>query len=279
MPVPWDLDMQFIPRHHQAGIIDQTRCLEVPALNLEYRNRAREILDLLGSDASPAGGQIGQVIAEYARRIEPGGPGSPDRSWAMLDACLWDQHPRSGTRGAFFNVEASQQMMGGSFTRKLASPDFAGFCRYVLEYCTDARPQKNYAPNDGNWLGYGWGYVNHDAQDEKIPERPAIRYTGPEGFPKGALTFAISPFSDPQGTQTFAAVQWRLASVGSNRSGPWNYELQPEWQSPELPAQVAEAHIPGSSCRRGTTYRVRARYKDDTGRWSHWSAPVEWMAR
>ena len=71
----------------------------------------------------------------------------------------------------------------------------------------------------------------------------------------------------------------RLASVGENRTGPWNYEIEPVWQGPETPAQVAEAHIPGAECKSGGKYRVRARYKDNSGRWSHWSEPVQWVAK
>jgi hypothetical protein len=269
--------MQFIPRQHQPGFIDQIHCLDVPSLRMEFRNRAREILDLLGSDPSPNGGQIGQVIAEYARRIEP--QSKPDHSWAMLDACVWNLHPRSGVKGTFFQSEAGQQMGGGSFTRKLATPDFAGFCRYALEYSTDSRPQKNYEPNDGQWLGYGWGYLSHEAKDAKIPVRPKIRYTGAEGFPAGSLSFAISPFADPQGEQTFAATQWRLAEINSTGDHPWTYEITPVWLGPEAVSQVPETHLPGESIRAGATYRVRARHKDNSGRWSHWSEPVQWTAR
>ena len=196
----------------------------------------------------------------------------------MLDACLWNRHPRSGTPGTFFHQTARADMFGGPFTRTLTPPGFSGFCRYVVEYATDSRPTKNYAPNDGNWLGYGWGHLAHEAKDNAIPRRPEIRYTGPAGYPKGGLTFAISPFDDPQGPGTFGAVQWRLASVGPAPRGPWNYELEPEWLGPEAPAQVADTHIPVSKLRRGSKYRVRARYKDTSGRWSHWSAPAEWTA-
>ncbi|MEZ6117063.1 MAG: hypothetical protein R3C28_10895 [Pirellulaceae bacterium] len=33
--------------------------------------------------------------------------------------------------------------------------------------------------------------------------------------------------------------------------------------------------IPVSQIAIGQTYRVRIRYQDDTGRWSHWSSPIE----
>ena len=51
---------------------------------------------------------------------------------------------------------------------------FAGFRKYLVEFCTDARPVKNYAPNDGDQRGYGWGYLAHEAKDDKIPAQPTV---------------------------------------------------------------------------------------------------------
>jgi hypothetical protein len=36
--------------------------------------------------------------------------------------------------------------------------------------------------------------------------------------------------------------------------------------------------VPSSALKIGRTYRARVRMKDTTGRWSHWSAPVEFVA-
>ena len=62
--MPWDLDMMFIAETHWPGIIDQNNALTRPNLNIEFRNRCREILDLMCSDATDNGGQIGQLIDE-----------------------------------------------------------------------------------------------------------------------------------------------------------------------------------------------------------------------
>jgi len=272
MPVPWDLDMQFIPRTHQPGYIDEARCLEVPGIRLEYRNRARELLDLLAEDARPDGGQIGQVVAEYARRIAPEGQ---SRTWAELDWCRWNYAPQTQSKGTFYVNPATQGMSGGTFTRKLATPDFAGFCKYVVDFCTDSRPARDYRLNDGNPLGYGWGRLAAEARDDAIPARPAIRYTGPENFPPGTLTFESSPFADPQGDQTFSAIEWRLGEVGQLSDEPWAYEIKALWTSGELPSPTYALHLPGSDLRPGHTYRVRVRHKDQTERWSRWSECVQ----
>jgi hypothetical protein len=270
-PVPWDVDMQFIPRTHQAGRIDQTACLDQPPLKLEYQNRAREILDLLGSDPAPDGGQIGQLVAEYARLIEPRGS-VPEWSWAALDLCRWNFAPQGVDKGVFYRNPNSHQMFGGNFTRTLATPDFAGFCKYVIDFCTDSRPEKNYRPNDGNPVGYGYGHLLHEARDADAPERPTIRQTS-------ALTFTASAFADKQGAGTFGAVQWRIAEIGRPNPGPWRYEIEPLWISDPLPASATTHTLPSGLCQAGRIYRVRARYKDNTERWSHWSAPVQFTGK
>ena len=275
-PVPWDLDMQLIPCTHQAGHIDQTRVLEVKELRTEFRNRAREILDLFASDPRPEGGQIGQLVAEYARHIEPRVAGKPLGSWADLDRARWNYAPATSDKGAFFRNPASAGMQGGSFTRTLATPDFAGFAKYIVEFCTDTRPVKKYAINDHNPLGYGWGYLSIEATDKDIPARPAIRYVGPAGFPSGALGFSSSEYS---GKAAFAAMQWRVGEIGAPKDKPWRYELDAMWQSPESPTFVPQIHIPQGTCKPGRTYRVRARHKDNAGKWSHWSESVEFIAK
>ena len=57
------------------------------------------------------------------------------------------------------------------------------------------------------------------------------------------------------------------------------YEIQPVWRTPEITEPgVLTIQIPGSAARAGKTYRVRSRMKDTTGRWSHWSEPIEFTA-
>ncbi|HXD87954.1 MAG TPA: choice-of-anchor X domain-containing protein, partial [Urbifossiella sp.] len=70
-PIPWDMDMMFIPRRHQPGHIDAIGCLNHPAIALEYRNRAREILDLFAADRTATGGQIGQLVADLGGALTP----------------------------------------------------------------------------------------------------------------------------------------------------------------------------------------------------------------
>ncbi len=298
--VPWDLDMMFIPRTHQPGFVDQIRCLEVPALRREYQARAREIVDLFCSDTNANGGQYAQLVAELAGFLTPT---NHARNWAELDQFVWNHHPRSNTRGQFYMNPARDGRFGGEWTRTLATPDFAGFCRYLTEFGTDSRPVKNYAINDGDQRGYGFGFLSIEARDEKIPARPVIQLTGSERkeinlrfklFGKGPemnlrdshLILQISPFTTgPKSTNGFAAVQWRLGEIsapglaGWKPGAPAKYEIEEFWRSAELTSATNSFRLPLEPCQPGHTYRARARYKDTSGRWSHWSMPVQFVAR
>ncbi len=299
--IPWDLDMMFIAKTHQPGIVDQSRCLEVPALKLEYRNRAREVLDLFCSDASTNGGQIGQLVDELARFLLPV---NQARTWPELDMVMWNYHPRSNAKGQFYVTPYRDGRMGGEWTRTLATRDFAGYGQYIIDYCTDSRPTKNYAINDGDQRGYGFGYLSVEAWDRRIPERPVIRLVGEEekksglrsklfgpepekNFSETILKFEISDFksSVTATNSVLAAMQWRVGEInapglsGYHPGEPRRYEIEELWRSEELAAATNQFRLALIMCESQHTYRARARYKDNTGRWSHWSEPVPFVAR
>jgi hypothetical protein len=56
------------------------------------------------------------------------------------------------------------------------------------------------------------------------------------------------------------------------------YELQAVWESDEITTFADTIRIPADGVSTGDTYRVRCKMKDTTGRWSHWSAPIEFVA-
>jgi len=59
---------------------------------------------------------------------------------------------------------------------------------------------------------------------------------------------------------------------------PGKYEIDAVWESAEITEFSSTIRIPASAVRPGRTYRVRCRMKDNTGRWSHWSDPVQFVA-
>lgn len=257
-PIPWDLDMMFVPRHHQPGHIDAVRCLRHPAIALEYRNRAREVLDLFAADAGERGGQIGQLVADLAAALTPKGH---KVDWPRLDEARWNHHPRMNPKGVFYRNPYDSGYFGGGWRRTIATPDFAGFRRLVVEFCTDSRPGGKYAPNDGDQRGYGWGYLAHEAKDDKIPARPKVERPG------GKFRFEASAFASAAGHRA-AALEWRVGRVGQRG---W-YELDDHWRK-ELATGLA-VDVPAEVFKAPGEYRVRARWRDHTGRCGHWSAPV-----
>ncbi len=57
-----------------------------------------------------------------------------------------------------------------------------------------------------------------------------------------------------------------------------NFEWESEWESGPLASFNASVQVPAGQLRAGRSYRARVRHTDDTGRRSHWSAPVEFVA-
>lgn len=263
-PIPWDNDMMFVARHHQPGIIEAVGCLRHPAIALEYRNRAREVLDLFAADGTDKGGQVGQLAADLGSALTPP---KFDVDWPRLDEARWNFSPRINPKGVYFTNPSEAGYFGGRYKRTLATADFAGFRRYVVEFCTDTRPVKNYQPNDGDGRGYGWGYLAHEAKDDKIPATPTATRPAADKF-----RFEASAFKSPAGHEV-AALEWRVGRIGQKG---W-YELTDLWRTDVKAGQTVD--VPAAVFKEAGEYRVRARWRDATGRCGHWSAPVVVSAR
>jgi hypothetical protein len=103
--------------------------------------------------------------------------------------------------------------------------------RWRLDYTVPGNPldngsledgiaiMKDFAWNAGSANGFSWpGAANNldslaNAEDDaaNIPHTPVVSYTGSPGYPENDLRFTTSTYSDPQGNDTFAAMQWRIA--------------------------------------------------------------------
>ncbi|MFZ2147213.1 MAG: lamin tail domain-containing protein [Sedimentisphaerales bacterium] len=64
----------------------------------------------------------------------------------------------------------------------------------------------------------------------------------------------------------------------SYQTKPGKYEIDAVWESEEITDFSSNIQIPASVVNVGGTYRARCRMKDNTGRWSHWSDPVQFIA-
>lgn len=283
LPIPWDLDMMYFPETHWSGTIDQKNCLLMTGINLEFRNRCRELLDLMCEDGSVTGGQIGQLVQEYKRVVRPAGHAV---AWDLLDQYMWNYNPRTtgGHTGAFYLPNpVSDGRIGGTWTRTYTTADFNGVCAFLTAYATDTDPN-SWVVGDGDQRGYGYNFLESEAADAAIPNRPMLSYVGSAGFPANDLRFQCGAFADPQGAGTFGGMQWRLGKVaapgvaGYVEGDPFDYEITEVWSSGELSVFNNQIRIPTSAAQPGSTYRARVRFKDATGRWSRWSPAVTFMA-
>lgn len=241
---------------NQTGTHNLTLSGQRPVFELEFRNRVREIRDLLFNT-----NQAWQLIDEHAWLVR-----GPTNGNTFLDAdrAMWDWNPKM-TNGTYtpHTWNAGQ----GEFYQWPMEPtvtkDFNGCIQLMKDYVV-VRSE----------------HLDELATDEAIPATPTITYTGPTNYPLVPLTFQCSAYS---GANPFAALQWRVGEVWDTNAPAYDpterrlYEITAQWESAEISPFADSITIPGDVLKVGHAYRVRARMKDNTGRWSHWSSPVEFV--
>ncbi|MBN1518093.1 lamin tail domain-containing protein [Candidatus Sumerlaeota bacterium] len=266
--IPWDLDLSFeygghyafppADQEHWYYIIDTTA--GYAGERIKYANVARELGDLLFNSDEGA-----RLIDEYFAFIYQSG----GQSFADADRAQWEFHPRVA-------AASGGKYLDAYFARNeyLTSQDWDGLKAYYKQYITSA----------GFGSVYGGGKLAADAADADIPSTPAITYTGGAGYPLNDLSFECSAFADPQGAGTFAAMKWRIGEISVPGSPsfepdePQKYEVQAIWESEEITTFDNSILIPADGLEVAHIYRVRVKMKDATGRYSHWSEPVEFTA-
>jgi len=184
--LPWDVDLTWANNMYGSGEDDfkrQAAIFSNPRLSIEFQNRYREFFDLLYNPD-----QLYQLLDEMANVIDPptGGP-----TFVEADRAMWDYNPIMISSNVRSN-KAGQ----GRFYQRASSRDFRGMVQIMKDYAVS---------NNRSFDTY--------FEDPDVPQTPIVTATGSEDFPLNDLTFRASPFSDPQGAQTFAAMQWRLGAV------------------------------------------------------------------
>jgi hypothetical protein len=135
----------------------------------------------------------------------------------------------------------------------------------------------------GGRAAYLDSLANAEGDVSSLPATPVVTSTSPAGFPLDQLSFATSSFNDPDGNGTFAALEWRVGEVTDpsapayDPAAPKVYEVPAVWESGVMSPFQSGITIP-PALREGHAYRVRVRHRDTTGRWSHWSAPLQLIA-
>jgi CotH kinase protein/Lamin Tail Domain/Immunoglobulin domain/Bacterial TSP3 repeat len=278
---PWDLDLTWADNMYVGGasggtepfrsrvLSDFSTAPARPAIMIEFKNRVRELRDLLFNDD-----QAWKLIEENAGLLR--GSNAPGPTILDADRAMWDYNPKmlSSTYSANPTSKAGQGRFYQWPNEPAVSKDFDGCVQLMKNYVV-------YRSSVAN-LGGGGGGLDGLAADSQIPSTPIVSYTGPGGFPVNELAFRAANYSGPN---AFQSLKWRLAEVPSTNAPAWNpekpnaYEIDAAWESTEINDEaLRDLVIPVESVRAGSTYRVRARFQDNTGRRSHWSAPVEFTA-
>ena len=259
--LPWDATDTWGPTWNSgqdmcyAGLFNSAIDLD---LQTEYFNTLREVRDLL---IQPD--QINPMLDALAAKAQ-----------ALMPANLirWSNAPTPGSS------YLSMPMPGPALTGGLAA------------YVQDMKDFLFLGGTRAWWVGGetiaagGWAVARLDARaaDAAIPTKPTLTYTGPTNYPVTGLSFQSSAFADLQGAGTFAAMQWRVAEITPTNtpvSSPSDlkFEWDAVWESGELTAFTNQMRVPAIAVLPGHVYRARVRHKDNTGRWSNWSAPLQFV--
>ena len=260
----WDFDLTWANNMFDAGcggvdriyqrLLDGTR----PTVQIEYRNRVREVRDLMWNT-----NQAWQMIDEYAWLLR-GATNGP----TILDAdrFMWDFNPK---------------MASGTYSQNINKAGQGEFYQFSQEAGTNASLRGSFNATIQimkNYVSIRGAFLDIIANDASIPGMPIAASTAPSNFPLNRLTFRVSNYS---GVNGFAALKWRIGEITptntpvSALTEPAKYEITPNWESPEITPFNSDITIPSHAVRAGSTYRVRCRFKDISGRWSRWSPPVE----
>ncbi len=279
---PWDVDLTWHDTTRYFGTGQEPwackalgRCYD-PVLEtftpysgpfaVEYQGRLRELRDLLFNAE-----QLRPMLDEQAALIDSASSGP---TMVTADRFKWDYNPIYGA--SWGDPLAPQKYVD---PEKSAPGQFykCAFGKVSDGSCDDYPAGTFRRMVDGMKFyadqRFAWIDANLLADDAK-PATPTIANAG--SFAADQIRFSTSAFADPQGAGTFAAMEWRIADVTA--ASPRNYEINATWESGVLPIYQNTVEPPAGVVQPGRDYRARVRMMDNTGRWSHWSNPLQFTA-
>lgn len=266
--MPYDWDASFGPNWNSGwdfvhnALYDRYNITDSPTwrlpkadrtpMRVEHRNAIRELRDLIWHrDPSTGRGPLDDIIDDAV---------APIGAFWPADRLRW---PTTGAQG---------DHVGGAPFKAQDMKNFA-FTGWTDTFNGDPA-----VPAGGRAVHLAT--ISDTPDNGQLPATPVIGYGGVAGYPVDGLVFTSSPFSDPQGPNSFAAMQWRIGEITDplapayDPAEPRLYEAVAVWDSGALPVFAANQTVPPSALRPGHTYRARVRHLDVTGRWGHWSAPL-----
>lgn len=260
--MPNDVDATWGPTWNEGKDVVYSAVFDgstpLTSLYPTYFNSIREVRDLLWQED-----QINPLLDQFAAVIAP---------FIPADSIRWKGGP---------NEAGNYNGIGGAGSTSLAAlvADMKKFAWTGGQWPGgDVQAGGRAAFLDNLQLGVG------NSEGSTMPSTPTPAYQGPVGYPTNSLTFGTSAFADPQGTGDFAAVQWRVAEVTDANAPAYDptkklkLELEAAFESAPLTTFASSYKFPGNICKTGHAYRVRVRHQDLTGRWSHWSPPIQFIA-
>jgi hypothetical protein len=193
----WDVDLTWTCYYgSMSDPFSRSGVLNHAEINVACRNRVREIVDLLFNPD-----QTNQLIDEFAAVID-----DPDGGPSIVDAdrAMWDYHwaVGDGAYPRYLDQQASFKAGQGRFYEEAGQRGYTRSFEGMVQVMKDFVVERQ-------------SYMNSISNDSAIPRTPTVTATCPPTFPINSLTFETSPFSDPQGGNTFAATKWRIAEVAA----------------------------------------------------------------
>lgn len=241
--MPWDLDLTFGSDHGNGR--EPFRDMVVGDISarfpkdgkyaLEYRNRMREIMQLLYNEEVlfPQLDEWQSLIAEIAA--------------ADLDRWdLFQPADASPSKSRYKPLDVRLTEMKEWIIRRINTT-------------------YNDQGNDGSHYVRAMKEMAHDPD---IPDTPVLQVPaeGLKAVSHRPMELTASEFRDPNG-DFHRASRWILTQISG-------WEIQPDWDSGITQQHRTKITIDPRNLMPGRVYRARVKYQDTTGRWSLWSEPV-----
>ena len=190
--LPWDSDTSWGPNWNGGEDFSKAAAISAhkPDVLRDYRNVVREFRDLVWQRD-----QIEPMLDLFQARIAP---------FHLADRDRWTGSPAvAGTQ------------TDGPFAARVADMKKFAFIGGSWEGGEDPTEAQSKDSGLSGQQGRD-AYLDWLQTDIAIPATPTIAYSGSPGFPVNGLAFTSSAFSDPQGSDTFGAMEWRVAEYQPN---------------------------------------------------------------